>query len=333
MNCLPIVSVVVPAYNANRTIVRCLDSLIAQGSDEFPVEVVVVNDGSTDGTAEMLAAYADAHPNVRVVSVENGGPSKARNIGLSYATGRWVTFCDSDDWVDPGCYRDVVRMAERRGAGMAVFGYKNVRPCSTRTHARRTTWVVGASEMARRCLLDPNVQGFSCNKLYLRELVARERFPEDVRVCEDLIFNIAICERNAGTKVALIPGAPYNYDLSGASLTRGGDADEAVKSVLASIAEKDRFASAARGAAYSIAVKSAYEIMRGGITPCLGDLQHARDFYLNRFCPLSEKARVAVRRTLLALASLRAVHGERGEGQDSCGGPQGEQAGHGDCCG
>lgn len=287
MNCLPTVSVVVPAYNAERTILRCLDSLVAQGYADFPVEVVVVNDGSTDGTSEKLAAYAGAHANVHVVNVENGGPSRARNIGLSYAAGRWVTFCDSDDWVDPGCYRDAVGIAERRGAGIAVFGYKNVRPNFTRTHAWKVPRVVDTGELAKRCLLDPNVQGFSCNKLYLRDLVAREGFPEDVSVCEDLIFNIGICERNAEVKVVFIPGAPYNYDLSGASLTRGGDVGRAVKSILATIAEKGHFAPAARAAAYSIAVKSAHQSMRAGVAPCVCDFSSVHDFYLSRFCPLT----------------------------------------------
>lgn len=323
-------SIIVPAYNAERTIARCLDSLVAQGSGDFPVEVIVVNDGSTDGTAELLASYAIVHPEVRVATVENGGPSRARNIGLALATGRWVAFCDSDDWIDPGCYRTAVESAERVGAGVAVFGYKNVRPCSTRTHARRVARAAGSAELAKRCLLDPRVQGFSWNKLYLRELVARARFPEDVRVCEDLLFNMDVCERNEGIKAVLLSGAPYNYDLSGESLTRGGDAGGAVRSVLVGLCESNGLASAARGAAYSHAVKSAYEMMRGGVAPCVVDLSHVRDFYLSRFCPVSEKAKVAVRHAMLAFASLRAAHDEHRKEQDPGGGAQGEQTGHRD---
>ena len=324
------VSVIVPAFNAERTIARCLDSLCVQGSDDFPIEVIVVDDGSTDGTADVLAAYEAEHPFVRVVTVENGGPSRARNIGLSRAKGRWIAFCDSDDWVDPGCFRPVVELAERRGVGLAVFGYKNVRSGSTRTHARRVARVVGATELAKRCLLDPRVQGFSWNKLYLRELVARERFPEDVRFCEDLLFNIDVCERNMEVKVLLVPGAPYNYDLTGESLTRGGAVVRSVEGVLAAISENDGLASAARGVAYSNSVKTAHEMLRGGVAPCVGDFRYARDFFHSRFCPLTEKAKVALRRVLIVAASLRAAHDERGEGQDPGRGPYGEQAGHRD---
>ena len=173
--------------------------------------------------------------------------------------------------------------------------------------------MVGTDELAKRCLLDPNVQGFSWNKVYLRELVAQERFPEDVHLCEDLIFNIGICERKVRTKVVLVPGAPYNYDLSGTSLTRGGDAGGGVKFVLASVAEKGRFASEARGAAYSIDVKSAYQTMRGSVAPSVGDLSRARDFYLSRFCPMAEKAKVAMRWAMVTLGSLKAACGERRE--------------------
>lgn len=328
MRRVPQLSVIVPAFNTERTIVRCLESLDAQGSDNFPVEVIVVDDGSTDGTADVLAAYEAEHPFVRVVAVENGGPSRARNIGLSRATGRWIAFCDSDDWVDPGCFRTVIELAERRGAGVAVFGYKNVRAGSTGTHARRVARVVGATELAKRCLLDPSVLGFSWNKLYLRELVARERFPEDVRVCEDLLFNIDVCERNMEVKVLLAPGAPYNYDLTCESLTRGGDVGGSVGSVLAALSENNGVASAARGAAYSNSVKTAHEMLRGGLAPCVDDLRYARDFYLSSFCPLTEKAKVALRRVLILATSLRGARDERGEDQDLGRGPQGEQAGH-----
>lgn len=266
MGGFPRLTIIVPAYNAEGTILRCLDSLVAQGSGEFSVEIIVVDDGSTDETAYILTAYAVDHPNVRVVSVENGGPSKARNIGLARATGRWVAFCDSDDWVDAGCYWRLIERAERLGVGVAVFGYKNVRPGSTRTHARKIARVVNASELAERCLLDPCVQGFSWNKLYLRELTERERFPEDVWVCEDLSFNINFCDRNSGTKVALLAGAPYNYDLTGESLTRSDNVGEDVMSVLENMRGKKGVESAVRGSLYSNAVKTAFETCRGGVS-------------------------------------------------------------------
>lgn len=297
----PDLSVIVPAYNARGTIERCLDSLVAQGTDGFSVEVVVVDDGSTDGMVDVLASYAEAHPEVAFLTVSNGGPSKARNIGLALATGRWVGFCDSDDWVDPGCFRPVTELAERRGADIAVFGYKNVRAGSTRTHARRVARVVGTTELAKRCLLDPRVQGFSWNKLYLRELVVRERFTEDVRFCEDLLFNIDVCRRNVGASVLLAPGAPYNYDLTREGLTRGGNTDRSLRDLFAGICSDSELEPAAKGAVYSRAVKAAYASRASLGAETKG---YAAPFYLSEACPPSEKAAVAIRRTVVGLRSM-----------------------------
>lgn len=184
------ISIVVPVYNAERTIGRCLDSLLAQSGNDTSIEVVAIDDGSTDGTPAILSSYAANYSDMRVITVSNGGPSEARNIGLLEARGRWVGFCDSDDWVDPGCYAYASAMAEQKGASIAVFGYKNVRPHSRRVHMRRIMREIDLQELGERCLLDPCVQGFVWNKLYLRSVLARESFPKDMHVCEDLLFNI-----------------------------------------------------------------------------------------------------------------------------------------------
>lgn len=94
---IPKISVIVPVYNANKGLRRCVDSILAQTYVNF--ELLLINDGSTDGSNEICDEYAKKDVRVRVFHKRNGGVSSARNIGLENATGEWISFVDSDDWV------------------------------------------------------------------------------------------------------------------------------------------------------------------------------------------------------------------------------------------
>ncbi len=95
---IPRVSVIVPAYNAEKYLGRCLDSILAQEQKDF--EVIVINDGSTDGTAQVCDEYAAKDSRIKAFHKENGGASSARNAGLEKAQGKWITFIDSDDRIE-----------------------------------------------------------------------------------------------------------------------------------------------------------------------------------------------------------------------------------------
>ncbi|MGN0202626.1 MAG: glycosyltransferase family 2 protein, partial [Candidatus Cryptobacteroides sp.] len=97
MDC-PKISVIVPVYNAESTIRRCVDSILAQTFTDF--ECLLIDDGSKDRSGEICDEYAAKDSRVRVFHKENGGVSSARNVGLDNAKGEWVTFVDSDDWID-----------------------------------------------------------------------------------------------------------------------------------------------------------------------------------------------------------------------------------------
>ncbi|MBI5027472.1 MAG: glycosyltransferase family 2 protein, partial [Actinobacteria bacterium] len=105
----PLVSVVVPVFNVERWLPRCLDSLLAQ--DHRPLEVIAVDDGSRDGSADVLRRYAAAHAEVRVVLQEHRGLGPARNAALTLATGEYVTMVDADDWIEPTFVSDTLRIA------------------------------------------------------------------------------------------------------------------------------------------------------------------------------------------------------------------------------
>ena len=95
---IPMVSVIVPVYNSSQYLHRCIDSILYQSFNDF--EVLLIDDGSIDNSGEICDEYAVKDSRVRVFHKENGGVSSARNVGLGNAVGEWVTFVDSDDWID-----------------------------------------------------------------------------------------------------------------------------------------------------------------------------------------------------------------------------------------
>lgn len=99
-------SIIIPVYNAERYLRQCLDSVLSQGVDDM--EVVVVDDGSTDGSPAICCAYAETNSSVRYLRKDNGGVSSARNVGIAQARGKYITFVDSDDEVLMGTYRKML---------------------------------------------------------------------------------------------------------------------------------------------------------------------------------------------------------------------------------
>ena len=108
------VSVIVPVYNMEKYLERCLDSLVSQTLEE--IEIITVDDGSTDSSPEILKKYAKKHSKIRCVRKENGGLSDARNYGFQYTCGEYVGYVDSDDFIDPDMYEVMYRKAEEGGA-------------------------------------------------------------------------------------------------------------------------------------------------------------------------------------------------------------------------
>lgn len=120
----PLISVIVPAYNAEGYLRRCVDSILAQTLGDL--EVVLVDDGSTDGTAAICDAYAAADARVRAIHQKNGGVSSARNRGLSAARGDYIAWLDSDDYFMPAALEKLYGALRRNGKQVAMCNYRNI---------------------------------------------------------------------------------------------------------------------------------------------------------------------------------------------------------------
>jgi glycosyltransferase involved in cell wall biosynthesis len=118
----PLVSIIVPVFNAEEYLKDCLDSLIAQTLNE--IEIICVNDGSTDRSLEILTEYSNKDPRIHVFSQTNAGPGMARNTALDNTNGKYILFCDSDDTMEPDAARECSLIMENNLADFAVFNTK-----------------------------------------------------------------------------------------------------------------------------------------------------------------------------------------------------------------
>lgn len=115
------VSVIIPVYNVENYLPKCLDSVI--GQTYTSLEIICVNDGSPDNSADILDAYAKKDGRIRIVNQKNRGLSGARNTGITYATGDYIVFIDSDDWMDTDAIEQAVVVAEKNNSDVVMWGY------------------------------------------------------------------------------------------------------------------------------------------------------------------------------------------------------------------
>lgn len=173
----PKVSIIVPMYNVGKCAVACLCSLMGQTYKN--IEIVVVDDGSTDDTADICARTIADDDRVKLVHKENGGLSSARNFGLVRATGDFVTFVDGDDVLDEWAVGHMVALAQKTGAPLVTCEYKKI--SSTDDFGSQEigeSKVVSGDELLRMLLMLNGESGSACAKLYAKELFPLLEFPE-----------------------------------------------------------------------------------------------------------------------------------------------------------
>lgn len=216
----PDVSVVVPVYNVEKYVEKCLMSLLAQDCG-CSYEIVVVDDGSKDSSSEIVKRIAEGSDIIRVIRQPNAGLSAARNKGLSYALGRYVVFVDSDDYVEPNYISALYRAAEDNGAQIACCNYRRVNDEGTVNvgcFLKHRRGVFSSELMLGDLLEDITVRSYVWNKIYMRSLFTDNNieFPvgmtfEDVSVMPKLF--------RRAEKIAVIKDELYNYVSHKGSIT------------------------------------------------------------------------------------------------------------------
>lgn len=215
----PKVSFIVPVYNTQEFLPRCLDSLLGQTCPD--IEIVVVNDGSPDDSAAIIGKYACKDSRVCVVEKSNGGLSSARNAGMDVARGDIIDFVDSDDYVEPNLAEFLVDAFAKEHPEIVVFGAV----CEPAELASKRIKQLLSPEARTFESFDPallfsaNAQPYVWRAAYSRELIEREslRFAENVRFAEDVVFQFESYPLSARTVLA--PEELYHYVMQEKSLT------------------------------------------------------------------------------------------------------------------
>lgn len=213
------ISVIVPVYNIEGYIERCLKSIQKQTYLRF--EVIIIDDGSTDNSLLLCQKFAKKYRNFRVISQKNQGLSAARNAGIKQATGDFLAFVDGDDEILPNFLADLMTAAETTDAEIAICGFFEVYPKNTRivnTKSRQSMTVKTGREAVKDLLIfQKNIEIVTWNKLYKKELFHKVRFPVG-KICEDNLTTYKLLAR--AKKVVYLDLALYRYFRRNNSITK-----------------------------------------------------------------------------------------------------------------
>lgn len=214
------ISVIVPAYNNAPWLPRCLDSILAQTHQNL--EVIVVNDGSTDETEAVLAEYAARVAKVKVIHKPNGGVTSARLRGVAEATGDWIGFVDADDEIEPQMFARLFENANTYGTDISHCGYQRVFPNGKIEYHYNSGSLKQQNKLTGlRDLLDGEfVEPGLCSKLFKRELFQdlEKKMDSSIKNNEDLLMNYYLF---AQAKHSVFEDVcPYHYILRPNSASR-----------------------------------------------------------------------------------------------------------------
>lgn len=216
----PLISIIVPVYNTAAYLRRCLDSILSQTYGHW--EAILVDDGSTDGSGAICEEYASRDSRFQVTHRPNSGVAATRNAGLDAATGEYIGFVDSDDWIEPDMFRSMVMAILSRRADIATCNVRIVYP--NKTAIKKSTEefrVVDRDEAIGMIYEDKQLRSFLWDKLFRRSLFT-VRFPEG-RIYEDIIVMLKLF---AGAKrIVMLPEVFYNYRMRTSSIVHAMDLD------------------------------------------------------------------------------------------------------------
>lgn len=205
------ISVVVTVYNIEEYLGRAVDSILNQTYRNL--EVILVDDGSLDGSGALCDEYAKKDPRVKTVHQKNGGAWQARNTGMAHASGDYLTFVDGDDWIDPRMYEALLSAMEQQDADLAVCRYRRVYEEEIRDFSTPNAYVFEGQEILEKYIEEDDgflIQTAPWNKLYKRSIVGELQFPKSLY--EDMIYTIHLL--NQTKRSVYLDQAYYNYVCS-----------------------------------------------------------------------------------------------------------------------
>ena len=214
------ISVIIPIYNVEKYLRRCIESVLNQ--KEISMEIILVDDGSTDTSGDICEDYVANYPNIKYIHIKNSGPSTAKNIGYDIATGNYIAFIDSDDEIKPEMFSTMLQSGYQHNADIVCCNYIQVDEVGNISHTEYTDqeFVLTQDEALKAILIKDKIFSQCWTKIYKRETMDLHnvRNTEGLKTEEDFIYNI---QAFACSKTVCIVDKPlYIYTHRSKSLSK-----------------------------------------------------------------------------------------------------------------
>lgn len=216
------ISVIIPVYNTEKYLARCIESIIGQAYSDW--ELILVNDGSTDGSGLVCDRYAVKDARIKVLHNQNQGPAASRADGIKVATGSRVMFVDSDDWLDKTMLQVMDDQMKASGANIVCCIFKDIDDAGKESHPQLFTEEYIDCNTAEECMYQMHrtrhLTGSPCTKLFRKELFEGIDFCKGVTIGEDYSMIVQLAEK--AQKVRILPMELYFRYVRRGSISHGG---------------------------------------------------------------------------------------------------------------
>lgn len=195
---LPLISVIIPVYNADKYIGKMVESILTQSFNNF--ELILINDGSLDDSIDICQKYADIDSRIIIIDKKNEGPSATRNLGIGQSRGQYIIFLDADDFIEPTMFMDMVNEMELRNSDIVISGFftdilQDGKLDSSLKVNEQYIFLednIKAKKYVIETMMKNSIIYGSWNKLYKSEIIKKYnvKFRNDIDIGEDLLFNL-----------------------------------------------------------------------------------------------------------------------------------------------
>lgn len=207
MSCIDnLISIIIPVYNAGGALENCLKSVISQSFTNW--ELHLIDDGSTDSSRSICDSYSSVDPRIKVTHLENGGVSRARNVGLEKVNGSWVLFLDSDDELLPEALENYSKYFNY-DIDVIRAGFERVKPGDIQIISTNSLLETADKELVLKTCATSRYEAYIWNSCFRKSAIGSIRFDEEISWCEDHLFTFSVIGR--ARKVLFIPEAVYRY--------------------------------------------------------------------------------------------------------------------------
>ncbi len=215
------ISVIIPFYNCEDTLPGLLDSILC--GKIIPFEIFLIDDGSEDSSYSIAHEYAARHSNIKVLSQNHAGASSARNLGLSAASGQWISFLDADDYIEPDMYStmlDCLQSSYEKSGEIdgCICGYYTHKDGVNTPYTPHCSDNLSSKELLKSMFTDEAVKGFLFTRLFKSDLLKDISFNKEISICEDLLFQTQLFS-SKNVRFTTVPKPLYHYVQSQGSAT------------------------------------------------------------------------------------------------------------------